>query len=98
MSETRPPQNGFTEHVDALDFLVFKQLRDHFGEKLFNTVIAVNVSLREAASHGRPITEHNPRSRGFRNHVQLSKEMMGVSIDDADRRTAVASGGKRWKN
>ena len=77
---------------------VFKQLRDHFGKKLFNTVIAVNVSLREAASHGRPITEHNPRSRGFRNHVQLSKELMVVAIDDTDRRTAVASGGERWKN
>jgi len=73
---------------------VLKQLRDHFGEKLFNTVVAVNVSLREAASHGRPITAYRRRSRGFRHHMELSKEMMVVLRKNADRGDAVASGGE----
>ncbi len=77
---------------------VLKQLRDHFGERLLSSVITLNVSLREAASHGRPITEYRPRSRGFRNHMELSREVTATLAGTDRRATAVASGGKRWKS
>ena len=73
---------------------VLRQLQDHFRERLFNTVVAVNVALREAASHGRPITEYRRRSRGFEHHMELSKELMVVLSDRPSRRTALASGGE----
>ena len=73
---------------------VLKQLGGHFGQNLFSTVVAVNVSLREAASHGRPITEYRPRSRGFQHHMQLSKELIAVLADKEHRPTALASGGE----
>ncbi len=73
---------------------VLKQLQDHFGRNLFNTIIGVNVSLREAASHGRPITEYRPRSRGFRHHMELAEELTAQLTDRALRRAAVASGGE----
>jgi chromosome partitioning protein len=77
---------------------VLTQLRDHFGENLFNTVICVNVSLREAASHGRPITDYRPRSRGCHQHMDLSEELTGVLSKRVDRQAAMASGGERWTN
>ena len=66
---------------------VLKQLRDHFGENLFNTVIAVNVSLKEAAGRGRPITEYRPRSRGYRAVMELDEELMVTLRDRVERRT-----------
>lgn len=77
---------------------VLKQLRDHFGSRLLNSVITFNVSLREAAAHGRPITEYRPRSRGFTNHMDLAKEVMALLAVDERRARTAASGGRRWKN
>ncbi len=73
---------------------VLRQLQDHFGTKLLNTVIAVNVSLKEAASRGRPITEHRPQSSGCRNHMELARELMLTLSERLDREAIAASGGK----
>lgn len=43
---------------------VFEEIRNHFGEKLFNTLIPRNVKLSEAPSHGQPIFIFEPSSRG----------------------------------
>ncbi len=76
---------------------VLMQLRGHFGKDLFNTVIGIDVRLREAASHGRPITEYRPRSRGFQRHMELARELTARLASRAGRRTA-ASGGSGWTN
>ncbi len=73
---------------------VLKHLRDHFGERLFNTVISVNVSLREAASQGRPIVEYRPRARGCRHHMELARELMVTLVDTTCHQTAAVSGGE----
>ena len=73
---------------------VLKQLREHFGERLFNTVISVNISLREAASQGRPIVEYRPRARGCRHHMELAKELMVTLAEGTGHRTAAVSGGE----
>jgi chromosome partitioning protein len=73
---------------------MLKQLRDHFGDRLFNTVISVNISLREAASQGRPIVEYRPRARGCRHHMELAKELMVTLADGTGHRTAAVSGGE----
>ncbi len=43
---------------------VFEEIKNHFGEKLFNTIIPRNVKLSEAPSHGQPIFTFEPNSRG----------------------------------
>ena len=57
---------------------VLREVREHFGERLLNTVIAINVSLREAASHGQAITDYRRRSRGFRDHMELADEVLAT--------------------
>lgn len=54
---------------------VYKELKKHFGSKLFNTVIPRNVRLAEAPSHGKSILEHDKWSRGARAYKALAKEI-----------------------
>lgn len=53
------------------------EVRKHFGELVFKTVIPRNVRLAEAPSHGRPISEHDRWSKGAKAYKNLSKEILG---------------------
>ena len=55
---------------------VDKEVRDFFGEIVFDTVIPRDVAVAEAPSHGRPVTEHAPRSRGSRAYTELCMEVL----------------------
>lgn len=55
---------------------VHDELKKHFGEKVFKTIIPRNVRLAEAPSHGRPISEHDKWSKGARAYKQLTKEVL----------------------
>ena len=59
----------------ALSDQVTNELKKHFGEKLFSTVIPRNVRLAEAPSHGRTIAEHDKWSKGAKSYKQLAKEV-----------------------
>jgi chromosome partitioning protein len=65
----------------ALSREVLVRLRREFGPLLLDTVIGLNVTLREAASHGRPITAFRRRSRGFRDHMELGREIQALFAD-----------------
>jgi len=67
---------------------VLMQLRGHFGKNLLDTVIGIDVRLREAASHGRPITAYRPRSRGAQRHLQLARELTARLASKAGRKAA----------
>ncbi len=54
---------------------VATELKNHFGEKLFKTVIPRNVRLAEAPSFSRTIFEHDKWSKGSRAYKNLSKEI-----------------------
>lgn len=54
---------------------VYAELKQHFGNKLFNTVIPRNVRLAEAPSYGKTIQEHDKWSKGARAYKQLAKEV-----------------------
>ncbi len=54
---------------------VAQELKKHFGDKVFKTVIPRNVRLAEAPSYGRPIAEHDRWSKGARAYKQLAKEV-----------------------
>ncbi len=51
-------------------------LRDFFGEKVFQVVIPRSVRLAEAPSFGKTILAYDPRSRGAEAYIQLAKEIL----------------------
>ena len=55
---------------------VLENLRTHFKSTIFDTVIRVNTSLREAPSFSRTIFEHSPLSRGAFDYYQLTEEFL----------------------
>jgi chromosome partitioning protein len=54
---------------------VESELRGHFGEMVFETVIPRSVRVAEAPSYGLPVTEHAPSSRGAVAYEALAKEL-----------------------
>lgn len=55
---------------------VSDQLKAHFGDKVFNTVIPRNVRLAEAPSYGLPGVAFDPAARGSQAFVDFAKEMV----------------------
>jgi len=55
---------------------VSEDVRRHFGEKVYNTVIPRNVRLSESPSHGLPIILYDIRSRGAVSYMELARELM----------------------
>lgn len=64
--------------------LVAQDVRGHFKEKVFRTVIPRNIRLGEAPSHGLPVIVYDGKSRGAEAYVALAKEVL-------ERRTAAVS-------
>jgi len=66
---------------------VSEQLKAHFGDKVFNTVIPRNVRLAEAPSYGQPGVVFDPTSRGAVAFVEFAQEMVarekGPALADA---------------
>ncbi|WP_427914161.1 ParA family protein [Ramlibacter sp. MMS24-I3-19] len=55
---------------------VSDQLKAHFGDKVFNTVIPRNVRLAEAPSYGLPGLAFDPSARGSQSFVEFANEMV----------------------
>ena len=51
------------------------EVRKHFGDKVFETIIPRNVRLAEAPSYGKSIADHDKWSKGARAYKQLAKEI-----------------------
>jgi ATPases involved in chromosome partitioning len=56
---------------------VSDQLKDHFGDKVFDTVIPRNVRLAEAPSYGLPGVVFDPSAKGSKAFITFAKEMVG---------------------
>jgi chromosome partitioning protein len=54
---------------------VEREVRDHFPELVFSTVIPRNVRVAEAPSYGLPVTHHDPNSAGAEAYFELAKEV-----------------------
>ena len=52
------------------------EVREFFGEIVFQTVIPRDVSVSEAPSHGKPVIDYMPRSRGARAYTELCMEVL----------------------
>ncbi len=62
------PRNGLTNDVSA-------QLQQHFGDRVYDTVIPRNVRLAEAPSHGLPVLMYDRTSRGALAYLALAGEV-----------------------
>lgn len=63
------PRNMLAQQVSA-------QLIQHFGDKVYRTVIPRNVRLAEAPSHGLPALEFDRASKGAQAYLALAGEML----------------------
>ena len=55
---------------------IYEELKSHFGDIVFTTVIPRNTRLSEAPSHGLPAVLYDPQSRGAISHMQLAQELI----------------------
>jgi chromosome partitioning protein len=65
--------------VDARNNLsrqVEREVRDHFGDDVFRTVIPRNVRLSEAPSHGKPVLLYDIQSKGAVAYLRLADEIL----------------------
>ncbi len=59
---------------------VVREVRSHFGELVFETVIPRNVRLSECSSFGKPIMLYDIESKGSLAYLNLAKEMISNSL------------------
>ena len=55
---------------------VSRQLEEHFGERVYRTIIPRNIRLAEAPSHGLPAMRHDKTSSGALAYLALAGEML----------------------
>jgi chromosome partitioning protein len=55
---------------------ILAELRNHFGEKMFETIITFNTKIKEASSFGQPISEYDPASKGQKDFRSLASEIL----------------------
>ena len=63
------PRNTLAQQVSA-------QLIQHFGDKVYRTVIPRNIRLAEAPSHGLPVLKFDRTSKGAQAYLALAGEML----------------------
>lgn len=56
---------------------IYEDLKSHFADMVFDTVIPRNIKLSEAPSHGLPVILYDRESRGATSHLMLAKEIVG---------------------
>lgn len=63
---------------NSLTIEVSKQLRKHFGSKVYDTLIPRNIRLAEAPSHGQSALEYDINCKGSVAYIALADEILGL--------------------
>lgn len=74
---------------NRLSHQVAEEIRSHFPDRLFRTVIYRNVRLSESPSHGKPALLYDVHSNGAQNYLELARELIrnGEEIRRAEKGT-----------
>jgi hypothetical protein len=56
---------------------ILAELRSHFADKMFKTIVSFNTKIKEASSFGQPISEYDPASKGHKDFHSLAEEVIG---------------------
>jgi len=70
----------------TLTVQVSDELKRHYGDKVFDTVIPRNIRIAEAPSFGKPVLLHDPTSKGAVAHLQFARELLarnGIEVAEA---------------
>jgi chromosome partitioning protein len=62
-------RNRFTEHIEH-------DVREYFGDQVYQTVIPRNVRMSEAPSHGKPALIYDIDCTGSRAYIKLASELL----------------------
>jgi chromosome partitioning protein len=62
---------------------VIQEARNHFKDKVYQTVIPRNIRLTEAPSFGKPIYLYDKESLGAQKYAELCQEILGLPLKDA---------------
>ncbi len=71
---------------------IIDEIKKHFGDKVFKTLITRNVRLSEAPSFGKPVLLYEAVSSGARNYMQLAREFLDRQQNPALQHQTVADG------
>lgn len=55
---------------------VVEEVKKYFQDKVYKSIIPRNIRLSEAPSHGQPIINYDPKSKGAEVYLELAKEVM----------------------
>ncbi len=77
------PRNSLTNEVSA-------QLSQHFGDRVYRTVIPRNIRLAEAPSFGMPVLAYDKQSKGAMAYLALAGEMLRRSDSSAQVATPIS--------
>jgi len=64
---------------------ILSELRAHFGDRMFRTVVNFNTKIKEASSFGQPINEYDSASKGQRDFHSLAEEVIGSAAREQHR-------------
>ncbi len=59
-----------------LSIQVVDEVKNHFKDKVFTSIIPRNVRLSEAPSFGQPVITYDPKSKGAEMYLELAKEVI----------------------
>jgi len=74
---------------------VIQEVREHFKERVYKTVIPRNIKLTEAPSYGKPVIVYDKESLGAKKYEELAKEVLGLPIEEQPQ--APEEGELEWK-
>ena len=61
---------------------VIDEVRKHFGNRVYNTVIPRNIRLSEAPGFGKPIFIYDKDSEGAKKYKELTKEFLSCNVSN----------------
>ena len=61
---------------NTLSELVERDVRNHFKNKVYKTIIPRNVRISEAPSHGKPVLIYDTTCVGSKAYIELAKEVI----------------------
>ena len=63
---------------------VVEEVKTHFKDKVFKTIIPRNIRLSEAPSHGKPVLLYDIHSKGAESYLSLAQEILANGKIDGD--------------
>lgn len=73
---------------NSLSAVISEDVRSHFKNLVFDTVIPRNVKISEASSHGKPVLLYDVRSTGAIAYIELAREFLGREKGSADQKSS----------